>query len=248
MWNWRKKRINSQNYFGRTRLFAAVSDEDIAKVRRLLACGADPNIPEVNGITPLMEAASAGDIEIIQVLLSHGADPHRLDNFGSSVIDYARSQGETETADFLQSRVDPERMQSMLARRENLLAECRLQVEEIVAGMSEKETIDIWYVWRAGKVVYVAQSESQSRNFIDAHPDDELVLTMKRELVGVVEGVLRNWGNDEDPRPHVSWVCPACGESHHTDVYPEELNPALWYCENGFGEAKFLVRRGELVE
>ena len=35
--------------------------------------------------------------------------------------------------------------------------------------------------------------------------------------------------------PHVDWLCPYCGESHQTDLEPEEESPALWFCENGKG-------------
>ena len=70
------KGINSRDEVGATRLFEAVSDEDVAEASRLLSLGADPNIPEVNGITPLMDAASGGNSEMVELLLEHGFIEH----------------------------------------------------------------------------------------------------------------------------------------------------------------------------
>jgi len=55
-------------------------------VQWLLSHGADPNIPENNGITPLMDAASGGDTAVMRVLLEHGARADLRDNFGDTAL------------------------------------------------------------------------------------------------------------------------------------------------------------------
>jgi hypothetical protein len=235
--------INAQDEFGATALFKAVSEEDLKEVRRLLSRGADPNIPEVNGITALMEAASTGNIELIHLLLANGADLYRLDNFGDSAIEYARSQGFVEAANVLTALSDTARIQALKLARELKIAKQRRHVADIVARLDETRLIDVWYLVRGGEVLGMAQTKDQAERLLPPNDVSSASLEMKQELVGVVEGILRHWGDDDDPRPHVSWNCPACGETHHTDLLDaDEPNPGLWYCENGFGGAKFLVR------
>jgi|SRR5688572_19723620 len=87
-----KRDINKRDVVGATQLFEAVSANDVAKVEKLLAAGADPNIPENNGTTPLMEAAGAASAELIKLLICHGASIDCVDNFGDSAADYARNR------------------------------------------------------------------------------------------------------------------------------------------------------------
>jgi hypothetical protein len=60
-------------------LVDAVESEDAARVGRLLAGGADPNVTfvyeGVGGVTALMVAAGEGYPDIVSTLLEHGADP-----------------------------------------------------------------------------------------------------------------------------------------------------------------------------
>ena len=60
-----------------TPLFQAVADGDAARVRALLAAGADPNEREPgDNATPLHFAAANGRLEIVRGLLDAGADVH----------------------------------------------------------------------------------------------------------------------------------------------------------------------------
>jgi ankyrin repeat protein len=95
------KRIDKQNVLGESELKIACTNDAMQKVKRLLVKGADPNISDVNGITPLMEAASGGALEIVQLLIAYGADPHRQDNFGDTALIYARNQGFKKVAHYL---------------------------------------------------------------------------------------------------------------------------------------------------
>lgn len=95
--------IDDRDEVGATALFNAVSDNCIEKVQRLLELGANPNIPENNGITPLMDAASGGSVPMIELLLRYGARWDVADNFGDRAIDYARSQKKKAAVHFLES-------------------------------------------------------------------------------------------------------------------------------------------------
>ena len=64
---------------------------------------------------------------------------------------------------------------------------------------------------------------------------------MAEEQVRRVDGEYRNWGTSEEPRFHVSWICPACGRWHDTDVEPGETSPMLFECEHPLYDEQFLV-------
>ncbi|MGW5388249.1 ankyrin repeat domain-containing protein [Nocardia sp. NPDC003963] len=59
-----------------TDLVTAVSESGPARVRELLAAGADPDKRDSYGTTPLYRAAVQGYAETVRLLLAHGADPH----------------------------------------------------------------------------------------------------------------------------------------------------------------------------
>jgi hypothetical protein len=57
-------------------LMRAVDEGDVARVRVLLAAGADPNAAAEYGETALMRAVAKGDLEVVEVLLDAGGDVH----------------------------------------------------------------------------------------------------------------------------------------------------------------------------
>ncbi len=57
-------------------LINAADRGDAAKVRALLAKGADPNAADEGGATPLNSAADEGHAEVVSILLAAGADPN----------------------------------------------------------------------------------------------------------------------------------------------------------------------------
>ncbi len=63
-------------------LSSAIADEDVDKVRELLAKGAKVNAKEedYNKITPLFVAVETGNIDVVQMLLAHGARPNARDD------------------------------------------------------------------------------------------------------------------------------------------------------------------------
>ena len=54
---------------------SAVARAGAARVRELLAAGADPDEPDDHGTTPLYRAAVHGSTELVRLLLAYGADP-----------------------------------------------------------------------------------------------------------------------------------------------------------------------------
>ncbi len=59
--------------------------------------------------------------------------------------------------------------------------------------------------------------------------------------IPTVEGIARNYGTKDDPRPHVMWVCPHCGEDHHTDLKPDDPNPIVSGCERDLSNSPIRV-------
>lgn len=57
-------------------LVTAVTLGDVPAVRKLLAAGAHPDVPDEDGTTPLYRAAVQGCGELTRLLLAHGADPN----------------------------------------------------------------------------------------------------------------------------------------------------------------------------
>jgi ankyrin repeat protein len=95
--------INDKDVVGATKLYNAVAYDRFKQVKALLAQGADPNIPENNGITPLMNAASRENLAMIKLLLEYGAKADLKDNFGDDAIIYAEKQNCHIAAEYLRS-------------------------------------------------------------------------------------------------------------------------------------------------
>jgi len=58
---------------------SAASANDLAKTKRMLDAGLDPNARDDAGYTPLIAASRAGKVPMIRLLRSHGADPNLRD-------------------------------------------------------------------------------------------------------------------------------------------------------------------------
>jgi ankyrin repeat protein len=84
----------------RMELHLAIAQEDVPRVKELLADGADPNSYDRRGRTPLMTAADITNPDLCRALLESGADPALTsrDDFQAPAIIYAASRKEsTET-------------------------------------------------------------------------------------------------------------------------------------------------------
>lgn len=100
-----KKALNKRDDEGQTPLADAVVQEEVDTVRYLLEQGADPNIPNKNGLTPLDHACSRGEaaMPLAKLLLDHGAlvNPQRSGSFRITSLDWAISSDNTELTKLL---------------------------------------------------------------------------------------------------------------------------------------------------
>jgi uncharacterized protein len=108
---------------GTTPLARAAKGGDVEVVRLLLAHGANPTLPTVQGVTPMMMAAGTGysgrdsrgryqtedqALEIIKMLLDAGADVNQRANDGGTVLHGAAGRGRNQVINLLVSRqADP---------------------------------------------------------------------------------------------------------------------------------------------
>jgi TonB family protein len=77
-------------------LIRAVTDDDTAAVRALLAAGSDVNRPTSGGQTPLIIAVVFRRIKILSLLLEAGADPQLRDDLGLNAVDWSERKGFAE--------------------------------------------------------------------------------------------------------------------------------------------------------
>jgi len=99
---------NARNAVGATPLMWAVPD--IAKVKLLIAAGADVNARSTNlQRTPLLIAATyPGSVEVLKLLLEHGADIHAKDRNGVHALGRAASFADVSVVRFLvEHGIDP---------------------------------------------------------------------------------------------------------------------------------------------
>ena len=73
--------------------------------RLLIAHGADPNIPDVDGYTPLHNASMRGLIEIVRLLIELGANLEVKDKQGRTPLGLATRHKHEETVKLLSEHV-----------------------------------------------------------------------------------------------------------------------------------------------
>jgi hypothetical protein len=86
----------SADQFGRTALWWAAKDGRLEDVERLLAAGADPAAPDIDGESPLHAAARWGRADVVELLLSHQADPNLPGLYGMTPLQIAVLEGQAE--------------------------------------------------------------------------------------------------------------------------------------------------------
>lgn len=82
-------------------LMGAVQTGDAAAIKALLGQGADPNVPDTNGMTPLLAAVFRGDRACAEALLAAGAKPDAKDSAGITPLQAAAFKGSDEMAKLL---------------------------------------------------------------------------------------------------------------------------------------------------
>ena len=92
---------NARNAAGATALMWAIPD--LAKVKQLVAAGADVNARSTNLLrTPLLIAASyPGSVEVLRLLVDHGADIHAKDRNGVHALGRATLSADVDVVRFL---------------------------------------------------------------------------------------------------------------------------------------------------
>ena len=84
-----------------TPLHEAAINGDAARIKSLLAEGADVNAKNDRGITPLHLAARHGRTEVAKILIDNGADINARDVRGASPLGIAERRGNSEIAELL---------------------------------------------------------------------------------------------------------------------------------------------------
>ena len=83
-------------------LAAAAAEGNLAKIKQLLAAGANKNAQDpFVGLTPLICAAAGGHKAVVEALLAAGADKRARTKTGDTALDAARSKGHTAVVDLL---------------------------------------------------------------------------------------------------------------------------------------------------
>jgi ankyrin repeat protein len=115
---------------------AAVRKGDAARVKALLAQGADVNAKSPYGATGLFFAADRGNMEIMKILLDHGADVKVKDTFyGATPVTWAVEKGHVEIVTLLLSKGAPG------AENALMLGVSRANAELVKAALEHKSEI-----------------------------------------------------------------------------------------------------------
>jgi len=93
--------VNHRNADGSTPLQWAVYQGDAARVKQLLAAGADVSIANDYGATPMSLAAVVADTEILKLLLAAGADADSPNQDGQTALMLVARTGNVEAAKLL---------------------------------------------------------------------------------------------------------------------------------------------------
>ena len=131
--------IDSVDSCNRTALSWAVRIGNAEQATNLLLCGADPNLPDSNGVTPLHTAASQGNLACMSALIDSGADPNASDRFGATPLHYACMAGSVAAMHKLvENRAEP--------RRRNRYGECAVEYAVHARQLKPLEALVDWDV------------------------------------------------------------------------------------------------------
>ncbi|MCB1043144.1 MAG: ankyrin repeat domain-containing protein [Acidobacteria bacterium] len=93
--------VNAQNDFGVSVLsFSLLGSSELTL--SLLDQGANPNLPDDQGITPLMIAALNGDLTVFEAMLDRGGTWTAKDHYGQGLLHYAAMTQETQSTDVIE--------------------------------------------------------------------------------------------------------------------------------------------------
>jgi len=84
-------------------IHAATATGNFRMLELFLSNGYDPNIPQMNNITPVQSAAYQGNFEMVKLLVRHGADPKIKSVDDVDAIGYAKEGGHDNIVMYLKS-------------------------------------------------------------------------------------------------------------------------------------------------
>ncbi len=94
-------------YFGETALNQACKYQHTKVARALLEAGANPDIPDANGVNGLVYAAGEGNVELLNLLIKHGAHLRSKWHFGYHALYEATRYGKLDAMKTLLSANAP---------------------------------------------------------------------------------------------------------------------------------------------
>ena len=97
-----------------SKLFAAISQNDLISIERLLRDGANIEARGTNGMTPLMQASEQGTIPVISLFLERDANPNAKDEQGETALSWAARGGWVRVVNLLAPLSDSEAMNHAL--------------------------------------------------------------------------------------------------------------------------------------
>lgn len=165
---------------------------------KLLAAGANPNLPNKVGATPFIEACKYGDLapKIIQMLL-YGADLTIRDNQGLTALDWAEKSNRKECANFLKAWKTPQREKMLRQAQSSVVGNWADENSFFTYGADGKRVnyrLDGSYVneghWKVeGELLITTTIDKESgavipsRTYtyllVDAKPDEMTLLTLE---------------------------------------------------------------------
>jgi ankyrin repeat protein len=205
-------------------LLDAVENGDRTAALRLLAKGANPNVPGPDGTTPIMWAAANGDLELVRALVKAGAKVDGQNRFGAFALSEAATTGSAPIIDLLlKAGANPNKTNLegetplMAAARSGRLEAAKLLIEA-GADINAKENFggQSALMWAA------AQSQPEMVKFLASKGADVNA-----------RGVVRNWERKvlTEPRPK--------------DLNQGGFTPLLYAAREGCVEcAKHLIAAG----
>ncbi|XP_068701082.1 protein phosphatase 1 regulatory subunit 16A-like [Montipora foliosa] len=96
------KRARSVSFAPEVVLFAAVAENDVNELRKIMAKDeVDINHQSASGLTALHYASAEGSYECVQILLESGAEVELVDSQGCTALDFAVRGGHFDCASYL---------------------------------------------------------------------------------------------------------------------------------------------------
>ena len=175
-------------------LLGAAERGDRAAALRVLAKGADPNVPGPDGTTALMLAAANDDVELVRALIKARANVSLKNEFGTSALTEAAIIGSAPIIDaLLKAGADPntrnpEGETALMAVARSGKVEAARRLLDAHADVNAKET------WGGQSALMWAAAQSQA---------DMVRLLVERGADVNARGVIRQWERKiiTEPRP-----------------------------------------------